>query len=136
MVLLYHHEIHKKHIKRSNILELQTENGIVKGHEECAKVLVDSIKSFLSDTSPLNKDAQKALLLEVKPVFTEEDYGKLEASPNYEEIKSIVKKANHMATHGMDGIPSLLYHKCFNILGHALTSLIKDTHGGQNPTMS
>ena len=57
----------------------------------------DSIKSFLSDTSPLNKDAQEALLLEVKPVFTEDDNGELEATPAYKEIKGIVKKANHMA---------------------------------------
>ena len=81
----------------------------MKGHEECAMVLIDSIKSFLSDTSPLNKDAQEALLLEVKPVFTEDDNSKLEAPPTYEEVKGIVKKANHMAAPGTDGIPSLLY---------------------------
>ena len=38
-VLLYHHELHRKHIKRSMILELLTADGLVTGHNKCAEVL-------------------------------------------------------------------------------------------------
>ena len=41
-----------------------------------------------------------------------------------------------MAAPRPDSIPRLMYHKCYNILGHALTSVIKEIHEGQNPIKS
>ena len=29
----YHHEIHRKHLKRSSIIKLQTETGLLEGHD-------------------------------------------------------------------------------------------------------
>ena len=31
-VRIYHHELHQKNIKRSSILKLETEHGLVEGH--------------------------------------------------------------------------------------------------------
>ena len=36
-VRIYHHEIHKNHIKKSQILKLTTEKKILLLHEECAE---------------------------------------------------------------------------------------------------
>ena len=36
---LYHHELLKKVIKKSSILKLQTENGLLEGHDACASYL-------------------------------------------------------------------------------------------------
>ena len=38
-VNLYHHEIHKKKILRSAILELESENGLLKGHKNVQNAL-------------------------------------------------------------------------------------------------
>ena len=72
-VLLYHHELHRKHIKKSMILELLTDDGLVTGHEKCAEVLSDSVRVFLSDLSPLDASMQDALLEEVDIVFNDDD---------------------------------------------------------------
>ena len=31
-VRIFHHDLHKKHLKRSSILKLQTDSGVVEGH--------------------------------------------------------------------------------------------------------
>ena len=54
----------------------------------------------------------------------------MEAPPSKDEIKKIVSKANHLAAPGTDGILSLLYHRCFDILGQILTEVIKEIHDG------
>ena len=119
-VLLYHHELHRKHIKRSLILELATDDGPVYGHDECAEVLANSVKVFLTDPSPLDDRMQGTLLDEVEVVFTEEDNKKMESPPSLAEVKKVVAKAKHLAAPGTDGIPSLLYYKSFDVLGSPL----------------
>ena len=34
-VRIYHHELHSKHIKKSSILKLNTEEGMLEGHDAC-----------------------------------------------------------------------------------------------------
>ena len=38
-VTIYHHEIHKKLIKKSSILKLETPSGLVEGHDACDNFL-------------------------------------------------------------------------------------------------
>ena len=38
-VTIYHHEIHKKKIRKSAILKLQTPSGVLEGHSQCANYL-------------------------------------------------------------------------------------------------
>ena len=38
-VRIYHHEIHQKHVKRSAILKLQTDNELLIGHKACSEYL-------------------------------------------------------------------------------------------------
>ena len=42
-VNLYHHEIHKKKITRSPILELESEKGSLKGHKKCAEYINNDV---------------------------------------------------------------------------------------------
>ena len=46
-VRIYHHDLHKKHIKRSAILKLQTEDGLLEGHTECANFLESQVGDLL-----------------------------------------------------------------------------------------
>ena len=46
-VRIYHHELHAKHIKKSSILKLKTENGILQGHEEVRRFLEESVDTSL-----------------------------------------------------------------------------------------
>ena len=34
---IYHHQIHKKHLKKSSILKLQTDTGLLYGHDLCSE---------------------------------------------------------------------------------------------------
>ena len=45
-VTIYHHEIHKKLIRKSAILKLQTPGGVIEGHDQCATFLENEVKSY------------------------------------------------------------------------------------------
>ena len=87
-VRIYHHELHAKHIKKSSILKLVTENGTIEGHDECAKYLEKAV----GDLHPveLYVVAQDSLLREVKPVFTAKDNEMMRKKPTKEDVKLIL----------------------------------------------
>jgi hypothetical protein len=43
---IYHHELHKKGIKRTSILKLQTNDGIIEGHYGCASFLEQTVEDL------------------------------------------------------------------------------------------
>ena len=38
-VRIFHHELHQKHVKKSSILKLETEEGLIQGHQACSEHL-------------------------------------------------------------------------------------------------
>ena len=72
---IYHHDLHKKKVKRSSILKLQTPEGILEGHDACAGYLEGVVAELLLNPALLDQAAQAALLEEVEPVFTEAGFG-------------------------------------------------------------
>ena len=64
-VRIYHHGQHLQFRKRSSILKLQTPQGIVEGHSECAKALESNVSDHLSNPALLDPLAQDILLNEV-----------------------------------------------------------------------
>ena len=46
-VRIFHHELHQNHIKRSSILKLKTEDGIIEGHRACLNHLQEVISDLL-----------------------------------------------------------------------------------------
>ena len=102
-VRIYHHELHRKHIKRSQILKLETESQTFLGLEECAEYLENS-----ASPAELNNDAQHELLAEVEKVFTPEDNKLLTKVPDKDEVKESVWSANLHAAPGMDGLTTFL----------------------------
>ena len=70
-----------------------------------------------------DQEARNILLNEVQEVFTPSDNEKLRSLPTKSEIRKRVAKSNLLAAPGTDGIPSLLYSVCWNILGDALTEI-------------
>ena len=108
-VSIFHHEIHKNRIKQSAILELDTEEGIKKGHEECSLYLAKHVSMIIEQDIDLDPTAQEMLLDDVTPVFTEEDNNKLLELPDKEEVKSVLKNSKHHAAPGTDGISSYLF---------------------------
>ena len=97
-VRIHHHEIYKKKITQSYILQLETENGIVTGHEECAKILTNNIANILEDNFPLDQESQENLLDEVEFVFAEKDNNDLLKLPDKDEVKSVLQKSNLLIT--------------------------------------
>ena len=120
-VRVYHHELHRKHFKNSAILELQTETETLKGHAACSSYLQQVVSDLLENPVNLDPVAQRELLEELDTVFTESDNKMLLKSPTLEEVHESVKTSNSNAAPGNDGITSLLYKECFDILGEALT---------------
>ena len=135
-VRLYHHELHRKRIQRSSILKLITDRGVIEGHKDCFNYLQGTVEELLSNPALLDPVCQQILLAEVEPKFTEKDNSMLVAAPTKEEVEESVKTSNIHAAPGSDGITSLVYRECFNILGDALTEVVKMIHDGQQPTRS
>ena len=72
-VTIYHHEIHKKLIRKSAILKLQTPGGVIEGHDQCATFLENEVKNLLLTDAGLDPTAQNVLLDDIEPCFTEAD---------------------------------------------------------------
>ena len=60
---IYHHEIHKQHMKKSSILKLMTDSGIIEGHDTCAHHLETMVADLLLKPAELDQTAQQLLLL-------------------------------------------------------------------------
>ena len=135
-VRIYHHELHKKSLKRSSILKLQTEVGLLEGHAECAKYLEDQVADLLLQPAPIDQGARQVLLEEVGEVFTERDNETFAKIPDEKEIKQVLDTSNLLAAPGTDCIPSLLYQECWPILKNKFTKVIQAIFSGEKPTLS
>ena len=61
-VRIYHHELHRKRIKRSSILKLETAAGILEGHKACADYLEKTVEDLLLHPVELNQAAHRHFL--------------------------------------------------------------------------
>ena len=135
-VRIFHHEQHIKHCRKSSILKLDTEEGVLVGHEACADFLMKQVIKLLGEPAILDSDAQKTLLAEVTPVFTEKDNEDLKAVPVKDEVKEVLFNSNLNAAPGTDGITSLLYKEHWDQLGEPLVQVVKAVHQGEQLTLS
>lgn len=117
---IYHHEIHQKKISKSSILKLDTEKGLIEGHDKCAAYLEQVVRELLSFPADLDPTAQDTLLAEVAEVFTEADNSMLKTLPSKEEIFNNLKNSNLKASAGTDGISALVYKECWDSLGESI----------------
>ena len=131
-VNIYHHALHQKHIRKTSILKLETDQGLLQGHSACAEFLENSAKDLLIKPSNLDRTAQDMLLTHVKKVFTSEDNELLEKSPSLNEVKEVIENSNLHAAPGSDGITSYLYKVCWKILGCHLTEVMQVIFEGNN----
>ena len=107
-VRIYHHEQHQKQVKKSSILKLDTEAGVLLGNEACSAYLVGQVAELLEHEAVLDHNAQAILLAEVTPVFTDLDNKNLLKLPDKDEVKFILDNSNLHAAPGTDGITSFL----------------------------
>ena len=135
-VRIYHHDLHKKHLKRSSILKLETDNGLLEGHDDCASFLESQVGHLLLNPGVLDIVARDIMLNEIDPVFSAQDNQKLLCLPTEDDVKKVISKSNLHAAPGTDGIPSLLYSKCWDVMGGPLTEVIIAIHRGGIPTES
>ena len=70
-VTVYHHDLHRKKLKKTSILALDTPSGLLEGHAACAEYLEQMVEDLLLHPVQLNLAAQDALLGEVDEVFTD-----------------------------------------------------------------
>ena len=127
-VRIYHHELHKKHLKRTSILKLDTGDKILEGHAECANFLENSVADLLLNQASLCNVSQEELLKDVQPVFTKKDNDMLRKSPSKDEVKKSIWTANLHAAPGTDGLTTFLYYICWDILGNSLTEMVQAIH--------
>ena len=136
-VNIFHHEIHKKHITKSSILKLTSEeNESLNGHHECAAYLEKCVSQLLSGAPQLDSQAQSVLLQEVEEVFSEEDNALLLKTPTKEEVFKNLCESNLHAAPGSDGLTSYFYKECWDIMGDSLVELACRVHNGENLTLS
>ena len=89
------------------------------------------MEELLLHLAALDKVSQQVLLDEVVPVFTTKDNEQFLTPPDAEKVKQVVNSSNLYAAPGTDGIPSLLYKECWNVLGTALTEVMLAVSEGQ-----
>ena len=128
---IYHHELHKRTIKRNAILKLQVGQDIIEGHNLCASHLEKSVEDLLLHPAGLDPHAQQVLLNEVVPVFTQKDNENFLKPPTMEKVQHVVNSSNLYAAPGTDGLPSLLYKSCWDVLGKPLTEVMLAVGEGQ-----
>ena len=94
---------------KSAILKLETDNGIITGHDDCSSFLLEQAAADMEMDINLNKTCQRDLLEYVDVTVTAEDNVSLLSPPDLEEVNRIVSASNHSAAPGCDGIGSKLY---------------------------
>ena len=120
-VRIYHHEQHKRHIKRSSILKLHPEGGdLLEGHEACSAYLEEQVRELLGKEAVLCKEAQAVLLGEVDKVFTDSDNKMLARRPTKEEIAKALKASNMNSVPGTDGLTFLFYNVHWDIMADSM----------------
>ena len=135
-VRIYHHELHKKHIRKSSILKLKVGDQLLEGHDQCKQYLEQTVADLLLHPAQLDDQAQDILLREVHPVFTDKDNNMLKKAPDKEEVKLSVWSSNLHAAPGSDGLTTFLYQQCWDVMGDPLTEVAQSIHQGSNPTLS
>ena len=135
-VRIYHHEIHQKYIKKTSILKLETEQGVLEGHEQCSLYLEKCVEDLLLHPPQLDADAQDALLNEVDHVFTAADNEMLLSAPTKKEVEETLSASNLHAAPGTDGLTSFFYKECFDIMGDPLTEVASSVFSGEKPSTS
>ena len=128
---IYHHEIHKKHLKKSSILKLQTDTGVIEGHTACSKYLENLVADLLLKPPNLDSEAQEILLNEIEPEVSIAENEMLDTIPGKKEVEETLRSANFKAAPGTDGISSLLYKICWEFMGEALTEVTQAMHNGE-----
>ena len=123
-------------MKRSSILKLQTERGLLEGHDQCSSYLENQVGDLLLHPAVVDQAARDCMLGEVQKVFTDEDNKKLLTLPDKKRVKKVLDASNLHAAPGTDGIPSLFYSKCWDVMGSALTQVVQAIFRGENPTLS
>ena len=101
-------------------IKLETEDGLLIGHENCASYLEGQVKELLGHPASLDVNAQERLLQFVETVLTPEDNGLLETMPTKDELYKTLTSSNLHASAGSDGIPGLVYKECWNALGDSI----------------
>lgn len=94
------------------------------------------LESLLLQPHPVDQMTRDTMLKEINVVFTEYGNQSLCKLPTYEEVRSVMNDSNLTAAPGTDGIPSLLYSTCWNVLGDPLTEVVQSIHQGVTPTRS
>jgi hypothetical protein len=135
-VRVYHHELHQKKIRRSSILKLETERGVLLGHADCAAFLETEVEKLLLTPNPLDQSAWDELLADTPVVFTDSDNAQLMAEPTEVEVREVLTAANLLAAPGTDGIPALLYRDCWDVLGGPVVEMVQTVFAGAKPSAS
>ena len=135
-VRIYHHDLHRKRIKKSFILKLETAGGTLEGHAPCADYLEQTVEELLLHPVQLSQAAQDALLTEVDTVFTEADNELLLKQTSKGEVLEILSASNQHAAPDTDGLTSYFYKQCFHIIGQSLTDVVSAVFSGSKPTLS
>ena len=127
---IYHHDLHRQSIKRSSILELNTEEGLLQGHDKCSSYLEATVRALVGSEAELDCDAQNFLLGLMSNVFTSEDNVMLEAEPTKSELYETLRLSNLNASAGSDGITGLVYKECWSTLGDSILEVCKAIFSG------
>ena len=85
-VNIHHYEIHQKRNVKSDILKLETEEGVIEGHGDCSNFLINQTAAVMEIDTILDVNSQNYLLNFVEKSFTDADNEILRAPPTLDEV--------------------------------------------------
>ena len=135
-VSIFHHSQHQQFQKRSSILTFNTPQGTVTGHDACALALESNVADHLLHKANLLPAAQKILLKEIQPSFTDDDNAKLRSDPTKSEIKKVLDSCRPHAAPGTNGLTVYVYQQFWDLVGDSLTEVICAVFRGTTPSPS
>ena len=106
------------------------------GHAECASFLESQVGDLLLNHAVVDQAAHDFMLGQVEKVFTDQDNQLFLSLPTKKDVKEVLADSNLLAAPGTDGIPSLLYSKCWDTMGSALTEVVQTIFSEQQPTLT
>ena len=110
------------------------------GHAECVSFLEGQVQvgDLLLNPAVVNQAARDFMLGQVEKVFTDLDNQLFLSLPTKKDVKEVLADSNLLAAPGTDGIPSLslLYSKCWDTMGSALTEVVQTIFFEQHPTLT
>lgn len=133
---IYHYESLNNYVKQSNFDKIEVNNEIFEQKKDIESAINKDLEETLSKTHSVDKKKFDELFSFNVPKISESENALLTKDVSRSELKKALKKLRSKASPGLDGIPSGLYVRMFDLFAPLLLEVFNDIIHGQPPPAS